>query len=85
VDLDLFASVLDGREKLRVHPPEPGQVLCVHRIPLAWVLVDQRDLPCVGNDHLMAQLLQQSTDPWGVRPYLQHDPLLSALEMAPQR
>ena len=58
--------MLERREQLRVQPRQAGEVLGVEPVRLAALTVDEPQLPWVGHQHLVAQTLKQSADPWGV-------------------
>src|SRR5262245_11865948 len=56
-------SMLDRREQLRIQTPDACQKLCIDAVVLAISLGDQTDVTRVGHDHLMTELLQETTHP----------------------
>jgi hypothetical protein len=55
--LRVFAPMLEGVQQLRVHSCQASQVLGVYLIGLAFVGVDEPQLPGIGHQNLVATLL----------------------------
>lgn len=75
VRLSQFAAMLDRAEQLAIEARDASQVLGVDLIVLALILVDQAQLSRVSHDHLVTELRQKTTDPWGVHACFDGDHL----------
>lgn len=61
--LSELAAMFDRAQQLRVETCDAGQILSIDAIVLVLILVDQTQLPRVGDDHLMSQSVQQAAHP----------------------
>ncbi len=73
VRLRLLPPVGDRSQELRIHPRQPRQVLGIGLVRLALVLVDQTELPGVGDNHLVPAVGHEAADPGRVGPDFKSD------------
>jgi hypothetical protein len=57
------AAVVDRLEERRIEAPQPGQGLSVHAVTLALTGIDEPELPRVRDQHLVAELREESAHP----------------------
>ena len=74
IGLGFGSSMHDRRQQLRLHSPQPRQQLRVHRIILALIFRNQRQLARIRHQHFMPALGQQPAHPRRMRPGLDHHP-----------
>jgi hypothetical protein len=74
IGLGFGSSMHDRRQQLRLHPPQPRQQLRIHRIILALVFRNQRQLARIRHQHFMPPLGQQPAHPRRMRPSFDYHP-----------
>ena len=74
IRLGLGSPMHDRRQQLRLYPPQPRQQFRIHRIILAVILSNQRQLARIRHQHFMPALGQQPAHPRRMRPRLDHHP-----------
>lgn len=67
IALGLFGAVLDGVEQLGVYAGEPGDHAGVGPVAFTMVGVDGAQLAGVGDEHLVAEALEEAAGPRGMR------------------
>ena len=68
MNLCLGAAMLHPAQQLGIHSRQPCQRSCINAIIFAPTLPDQAYVPCMRDNHLAPQCLQQPADPRRVRP-----------------
>src|SRR5215204_3758988 len=63
MSLAILAAVLKWVQELRIEACQASQVFGIHFVGLAFVGVDEPQLPSVGHKHLVAALLQEPANP----------------------
>jgi hypothetical protein len=65
-------AVLDRMQQLGIDPGQASQSLRIKLVVLVPAAVDQTDVPGIGRDRLVPELLHQALDPRRVSPDLDH-------------
>jgi hypothetical protein len=66
--------MMDGRQQRRIEPGYAGQPFRVHAIALLVIFVDQAEPSWIRDEHFVAGLLEEPTDPRRMRSSFDRDP-----------
>jgi len=70
VSLSLLTSMKDWGQQLGIEASQASKIFGIDPVFLTGIVMDQAQFSSIGNDDLMAQILQGLADPASVRSYL---------------